>query len=117
MSHRLFLVEAEALTLNPNISEEVVKNAFEEAIRTSSSTGFLQDCAVTNERCGQFFSLKQDSEWARHYLYRAMQLYGDWGAVAKVTIMGTQYPILRSRRPFVLTNRPECGQEKGIRLM
>lgn len=97
VSHRLFLIEAETSTLNPRASPEDVKTLFDKAISTSSRTGFVQDCAIANERCGSYFLRRDDSEWAEYYLTRAMELYGDWGAMEKAKMMKTQYSVLRGK--------------------
>jgi len=53
---------------------------------TASRNGFIQDRALSHERCAIFFvnAKDNDAEWATHHMKKAIQSYEDWGASRKV---------------------------------
>lgn len=112
VSHRLLLIQAEVLALDSKASEIAVKGAFEKAISTAKRTGFTQDCAIANERCGNYFQRQRDTGWAEHYLEKASQLYEEWGATAKTDLMLLQYPFLQKKTEFW---RMSSCQSSGLR--
>jgi predicted ATPase len=76
--------------------EDLAKKLFEGAMRASGQAGFTNFEALTNERAG-LYALERDSSnlfWASTYLSRAVWLYSEWGAQAKVDLLRQKYPLL-----------------------
>jgi hypothetical protein len=76
-------------------SKDEVREAFDQAISASSKAGFLQDAALANELCGEFFAKGENLYWAKHYLTSAYNGYCEWGAEAKSA------HLLRDRGVFI----------------
>lgn len=93
VSHLVALIKAERDWLLGKSREEV-KSGFDQAIRLASRTGFVNDGALANERCGRFFLSQDDEGWARFYLDKALSLYREWGATAKVKLLVSAHPFL-----------------------
>jgi predicted ATPase len=102
--HFLFILKAELAALRGKV--DAAANFYAAAIRAAAQTGFTNFEALAAERAG-LFALERDSTetfWASTYLSRAVFLYADWGAVAKVDQLKQKYPTLitetgRGRRP------------------
>jgi len=95
--HKLLLLQAEYASLYRNASDEI-KKMFEAAISAASRSGFVQDCALANERAGIFFGDFGDQFWASEYLTCAHELYEEYGAKAKANQLETSYPAVFSTR-------------------
>ena len=96
LSHKLMLLEADYMALTEK-REDVLRRAFDRAIRAASRAGFLSDAAIANERAGIHFRERKDGFWAETYLSRSAMLFSEWGAQGKVNFMYKMYPeFLRS---------------------
>eukprot|EP00978_Attheya_sp_CCMP212_P048515 scaffold532450_cov102-Attheya_sp.AAC.1 len=84
-THKLVLLQAEYGSLISSPDE--TKKAYNSAIAMAGRSGFMQDCALANERAGMFFARTGDSFWAREYLTRAQELYKEYGALVKADSM------------------------------
>jgi hypothetical protein len=87
-------------------SKEEVRKAFDQAISAASKTGFLQDAALANELCGEFFLKGEDLFWAKHYLTSAYNLYCDWGAGAKAAHLLRNRGAFLNREQVIVNKRP-----------
>lgn len=63
-----------------------IKAKFDEAIRDSQRSGFIQDAALANELCGEYMLTVEeepDDFWPKIYISKAHELYIQWGARGK----------------------------------
>eukprot|EP00978_Attheya_sp_CCMP212_P008562 scaffold20099_cov42-Attheya_sp.AAC.1 len=79
---KLFLLKAEYAVLQRRYSK--AERYYYEAVRLSRKHGFLNDEALAHERFGIFYSERQNINAAHEHLTCAKELYGKWGAHAKV---------------------------------
>jgi predicted ATPase len=94
--HRYYIMLADCVsTFENRKSKEEVRRVFDQAISAASKAGFLQDAALANELCGEFFVKGEELFWAKHYLTSAYNLYCEWGAGAKAA------HLLRNRGVFL----------------
>jgi hypothetical protein len=102
--HFLFILKAELAALRGKVDKAT--KFYAAAIRAAAQTGFTNYEALAAERAG-LFALERDpgeTFWASTHLSRAVFLYADWGAAAKVDQLKQKYPTLindtgRGRRP------------------
>ena len=81
--HRYLIMQADLLTCTNGALVDI-KKAFDKSISTAGKAGFTQDAALANELAGEFFLKKGDDFWPHQYFSRAMELYREWGASAKI---------------------------------
>jgi predicted ATPase len=93
--HRYYIMKADVAAACEKKSKDEVREAFDQAISASSKAGFLQDAALANELCGEFFAKGENLYWAKHYLTSAYNGYCEWGAEAKSA------HLLRDRGVFI----------------
>ena len=106
VQHKLSLVLAVKATLGKH-DPNVVREMFDEAIRTAKRTGFTQDAALACEVAGRYFVSIKDEVSATSYLTSAMTLYDDWGAQGKVDHLEREYKFL---------SNAGCNQMEGTSL-
>jgi hypothetical protein len=107
--HRYYIMLADCdATFEKKKNKEQVRKAFDQAISAASKTGFLQDAALANELCGEFFLKGEDLFWAKHYLTSAYNLYCEWGAKAKAV------HLLRNRGAFLDKERKIVSQRSSV---
>lgn len=87
--HYLHLLSAEQAFAKGKSSD--AKEEFDRAISTASRNGFIQDRALSHERCAIFFVNDKDDEWATHHVKKAIQSYEDWGASRKVQYLQEKF--------------------------
>jgi histidine kinase len=105
--HRYYIMLADcAATFEKMKSKEEVRKAFDQAISAASKTGFLQDAALANELCGEFFLEGEDLFWAKHYLTCAYNLYYEWGAGAKAAHFLRNRGAFLNREQVIVNQRP-----------
>ena len=92
--HYLHLLSAEQAFAKGKSSD--AKEEFDRAISTASRNGFIQDRALSHERCAIFFVNDKDDEWATHHVKKAIQSYEDWGASRKVQYLQEKFSDLLS---------------------
>ena len=98
--HKLQLLEAEMSALNyvacftttrPSADDVLAK--YDEAIVSSSRSGYLQDAALANYLCFQFIQAQQVRvHMAELYLKRSFELWMSWGAVTVATSLVDRHP-------------------------
>lgn len=85
------------------------KVAFDKAICACCDTNLWNFAAMMNERCSYFLNSgeKETENMCKEYLEKAMWLYSDWGAMAKVASLKEQNPFLcnvqREKPPSVVS--------------
>jgi histidine kinase len=94
--HMLTLLRAEDASLKYQAKPDDVRKAYSAAISMAGRSGFLQDCALSNERAGLYCVSLEDYDWASHYLTKAHSQYLDYGATAKARSMQSQFDSLIS---------------------
>ncbi|CAB9515760.1 serine threonine protein kinase [Seminavis robusta] len=104
--HMLTLLQAEDAALSSTGDWNAVTKGYDEAIRCAARAGFTNHEAIGNERAGRFLvgvkennkRAKEDdavADQAKAYISRAMALYREWGATAKVDQLEDQFPQLQ----------------------
>lgn len=78
---------------------------YEEAIGACSAMNLTHLEALMNEHCGFMYQEAGDHRSAEYYMGRAMWLYHDWGALAKVYSMKKRYPFLQKASRDCKTGR------------
>jgi PAS domain S-box-containing protein len=73
---------------------------YEQAIRSASANGFVQNEAVANELAARFYASRGFAKIARLYLRDARHCYLRWGAHGKVRQLDEVYPYLREDEPL-----------------
>lgn len=95
LGHYDALLDAELLSLLDGTSKNLVVKVhdhFEKAIRLSARRGFTQMQALATERFGEYYLRQEgDKQSGAFQIQKAIQLYGIWGAQAKVDRMNIQY--------------------------
>ena len=105
--NKYYLMEADFVsTFDHRAKKEEVKRLFEKAIATSTKSGLIQDAALANELCGDYFLSAGDTFWARHYFTKATEHYRDWGATAKVM------HLFKTRSKYIELNQSDAGATK-----
>ena len=106
-SHHIYmLLQAEDAALSTSTDWSKVTKAYDEAIKSAGRSGFTNHEALSNERAGRYLSdlLKSNkntnndraiSDAAKAYISRAMALYREWGAKAKVEQLESHFPQLQ----------------------
>ncbi len=90
--HQLDLVLAErARAENDNW---LAVRRYGKAIQGARENRFVHDEALANELCGRFWLDHGDEQVAAVYLQEARRLYGQWGAIAKVSHLERNHPQL-----------------------
>lgn len=73
------------------------KDAYDDAIRVCARSGLPNFAAMANESAALHFletpvEMGGDEEYGTYYMTRAIALYNEWGAGAKVTLLEHQFP-------------------------
>jgi predicted ATPase len=93
VGHFKAIFDAEASALNGK--KHAAKKFYEEAIILASRSGFIQDAALGSERFGEFLLHDMDDRHEAMYRLRAaMNLYREWGAIAKAELLEAKYTDL-----------------------
>ena len=86
------LLNAESLSTRRHVSKAEVMNVYDKAIEALRNSGLCHCKALANELAGAYLMQNQeDSSRASVYLTRALTLYEEWGADAKVEHMRGHY--------------------------
>jgi predicted ATPase/transcriptional regulator with GAF, ATPase, and Fis domain len=72
---------------------------YEQAIRSSRTSGFVHNEALTCERASAFYRARGFDRFADTYLHNARGCYATWGAEGKVRQLDRLYPGLRQGYP------------------
>jgi predicted ATPase len=92
----LFLLKAELAVIQKK--KELATKSFEAAVRAAAQSGFANFGALASERYG-LYALERDggdTYWAETHLSRAVFLYSEWGAQAKVDSITRKFPFVSS---------------------
>lgn len=103
--HILLLLQAEEASVNATEWESVVKS-YDECISNAARSGFTNHEALGNELAGLFLhEMRKTNKKAKmnnavaeqyqNYISRAMALYTEWGAKAKVEQLEKKFPQLQ----------------------
>ncbi|MBD2450634.1 AAA family ATPase [Nostoc sp. FACHB-152] len=102
--HKWHLVEAEKQRVLGNKADAI--EHYDRAISLANANGYIQEEALSNELCAQFYCDWGKDKVAQVYMQQAYYCYARWGAKAKVADMEKRYaPLLASiiqqtRSPF-----------------
>ena len=91
--HKLYLLDAEYLSLNNKQSTNDIRRAYNRAITMANRAGVRQDAALGNLRVGQY-CIGTDTGWATHHLTRASNLFREWGAEGVALHLRKEYKSL-----------------------
>jgi predicted ATPase/signal transduction histidine kinase/tRNA A-37 threonylcarbamoyl transferase component Bud32 len=91
--HKYLLVEAERARVLGRTLEAM--DTYEQAIREAARQQFLQEEAISCERCAEFHLAAGRTKVAEAFLTEARYGYARWGATAKVAQLERRYPFLR----------------------
>jgi PAS domain S-box-containing protein len=94
-AHKHALVSAEWARLEGRDVEAMP--LYEQAIRSATERGFLQDQALANELAAQYYRLRGLEKVADTYLDEARDCYVRWGAWAKVAQLDKSHPRVRQQ--------------------
>ena len=94
--HKWQLVEAELSRVQGDWLAAM--DLYDLAISGATENDYVQDAAIANERAAEFYFSRHKPKIASVYLNDAYQGYEQWGAVAKLKQMETQYPWLNQAR-------------------
>jgi histidine kinase len=75
--------------LNGKTHEAKVK--YEVAILISGRRGLIQDRALAHERFGEYYLELEDQNEANYQMHKAVELYEEWGALAKCRQLRQKY--------------------------
>ena len=95
--HRYLLMQAD-LAACCKRKRRTIKDLYDKAIAAASKAGFVQDAALGNEMAAEYFLSVNDGFWSKHYFTRALELYLEWGARAKVD------HLLQTRGDYINVN-------------
>jgi hypothetical protein len=91
----LALLDAEKVALSSGGVIEI-SNAYQQAIEVAAQHGFAQEYeAIASERAGSALLDIGDRQKAKPFLVRSRDLFGAWGALAKVEDMESKHQCLR----------------------
>ena len=98
VQQKLLLLQGQRLSLKKGHKEEEVLALFTEAIIASKKAGFTHDAALGHELAGKYVLARGNNATAAQHLRDARQLYGAWGAHAKVNHLLEKYSFLSCGR-------------------
>ena len=93
--NKYLLLQADFASTYKKLEVNKIKTLFEKAISSSTKAGYVQDAALGNELVGEYFLGKGDTFWAKYHFSKAVELYRDWGASAKVG------QLVKKRRDYI----------------
>ncbi|GAB4133953.1 MAG: AAA family ATPase [Cyanobacteria bacterium J069] len=90
--HKADLLAAELAQIQGD--RQTAMDCYDRAIAQAVEQGFIQEAAIASERAAQFYESLEKQRIAQNYLIDAYYSYIQWGAIAKVHALATQYPML-----------------------
>lgn len=113
----LQLLKAEHLSVQRKSTVREVRHAYNVAIQSSMKCGFIHNAALANERAAKYFLEQHDDmDWAKFYLARAADLYGEWGALGKVHKLEWEYEFLATMDLLDRSNTSKGSDNKVERM-
>lgn len=98
------LFEAELRALEGKL--DAAELLYHQALSLAARSGFIQDAAIINERCGDFFLRKRKSpDDAMYKMKEACKLYEEWGCRKKVEMIRKEFRSLKEAPSGVITVR------------
>ena len=90
------LFQAELAALNGRMSDADLY--YHKAVGLATQSGFIQDAAIINERCGDFFQniQRKSPGYAIHKIEEACRCYEEWGCSFKAQMLREQYKLNRT---------------------
>ncbi|HYF63464.1 MAG TPA: SpoIIE family protein phosphatase, partial [Herpetosiphonaceae bacterium] len=101
-NHRLDLVRAEMARVQGD--HRAAMDGYASAIAAAVDQGYAQDAALANELAAEFYLGLDNPRVAAGYLGEAHQLYGRWGAAAKLAQLEQAHPQLAA--PAAIARAP-----------
>lgn len=90
--HRFYLIEAERHRVSGDHKQ--AESFFQKAITAAEKNDCINEIALTSELAGKFHVDLGETKQAKPYLQKAKNAYYQWGALAKVSHIDTQYETL-----------------------
>ncbi|MCU0443996.1 MAG: trifunctional serine/threonine-protein kinase/ATP-binding protein/SpoIIE family protein phosphatase [Microscillaceae bacterium] len=87
--HKLYLLQAEQAAISQKIA--LANQLYSQAIQEAQKNNYLNDAALACELYGKFLLRQNQEALATYFLQNAGQLYGKWGAIAKVEHLQSKY--------------------------
>jgi predicted ATPase/serine phosphatase RsbU (regulator of sigma subunit) len=109
--HRLALLRAEMARVQGD--DRAAMDGYASAIAGAVEQGYTQDAALANELAAEFYLSLDNGRVAAGYLGDAYQLYGRWGATAKLRQLEQAHAQLRAPSP---AGRVSGGAHDTLRL-
>ncbi len=88
--HRHLLIEAELERFAGNDLEAM--ELYDRAISLAGESDYVQNEAIANERAGEFWLKRKNTDIATLYLKKGYRCYQQWGASVKLEQMSETYP-------------------------
>ncbi|CAB9499176.1 Transcriptional regulator [Seminavis robusta] len=93
IKHHQALLEAEMAALQGK--QHIARNKYDIAVVLAGRQGFINDAALANERFGEYMlNDVGDRDDAAYRMKEAINLYKEWGAIAKAEYLQTKYAHL-----------------------
>lgn len=93
VGHYEALLDAELAVLRKK--HRAAEQCYQSSIALATRGGYVHDCALANERYGDFvLTVLSDRESARFYVREAIKNYSEWGAAKKVALLQEKYASL-----------------------
>jgi len=86
-THKHHLLQAETMAAFKTHGKRTVKEMYDRAIIGASEMGCVHDEALANELAGEYFLRRNDKRRCGDYFAKAILLYRQWQAMAKVKLL------------------------------
>ncbi|MEM7017541.1 MAG: AAA family ATPase, partial [Pseudomonadota bacterium] len=110
--HKWHLVEAEWARVKEDIPQAMYH--YDEAIKLSRQSDYLNEEAMANELAGRFWLGLEKPEFALPYLQKANYGYRIWGCNAKVKDLERRYPSLQNAAISEFGKNAEIATSFGV---
>jgi len=92
------LVEAEIARIEGDDLKAM--DLYDQAIASAQQEGFIQNEAIANELCAEFWLGKEKEDFSKLYMVRAHHRYHQWGAKKKAKALEEEYPQFLSNPEY-----------------
>lgn len=89
----LLILQAEELVMERGSSQDEILKAFNTAAEAAREKNYLHQEAIAYERAATFLHSSFNNDPFREYAAKAMKIYHEWGAAAKVQTMERKFEI------------------------
>lgn len=90
------ILDAELLSLTPNVNSVEVTRAYQKAITSAVNSGAHQNVALANELAGWYQNSNNDKTIASLFLQQAHLSYTEWNAIEMAQRLVNEFPELES---------------------